>query len=488
MTIGFNGIPNDQLVPFAYVEFNNQRAVQGPGVQPYKTLLVGPRLSTGSVAENIPKLVTNPDQVADYAGRGSVLHNMAIAYFKNNQQTETYMVGQDDTGNAASGDFTFSGTATKPGTVHCYIGGNRVSVDVQSGDTASEVATALKAALALPANENIPVNYGGSAGVVDIALKNAGDFGNFFNLRVNHLPGEEMPAGLSVAVTQPTSGSGAPDIQDVIDAIGDEQYNVIVHPYIDSANLTALESELDDRWGPLTQNDGVAIGFNADTYANLHTFAASRNSAHHVFAGAYGIPTAPWQVAAAIAAVVAFHGQIDPARPFQTLGLKGVLAPASEDRFTRAERNLLLKAGIATLNSDNTGSVRIERLVMGYTENEFGAADTSYRDLNTILTLSYLRWDWRNYILRKYPRHKLASDGARVGAGQPLVTPTVMKAEAVLKFTEWENLGLVEGLDQFKNDLVCEVNVSDPNRLDLLMAPNLVNQLRVSGTQIQFLL
>ncbi len=263
--------------------------------------------------------------------------------------------------------------------------------------------------------------------------------------------------------------------------------HVIVHPYLDSTNLTALESELDDRWGPLTQNNGVAIAFKDDTHSNLGTLGDARNSPHSVIAGLKSCPTAPWRVAASIGALVAFHGQVDPARPFQTLELKGVLSPSNGDKFTRAEQNLLLKDGIATLSTDALGVVRIQRLVTTYKTNDSGADDTSYRDLTTLLTNSYIRWDLRTYIQTKYPRHKLADDGTRYDVGQAIVTPNVIRSEVVLRFTEWERLGLVEGISQFKEDLVVERNASDPNRLDILLPPDLVNQLRVVGAQIQFM-
>ena len=123
-----------------------------------------------------------------------------------------------------------------------------------------------------------------------------------------------------------------------------------------------------------------------------------------------------------------------------------------------------------------------------YRTNEAGGSDPAYLDIETLMTLQYIRWDWRNYVLNKYPRHKLANDGTRYAPGQAIVTPLVMKAEAIAKFTDWESLGLVEGFSQFKRDLIVERNASDPNRLDVLLPPNLVNQLRVCATKISFLL
>ena len=88
----------------------------------------------------------------------------------------------------------------------------------------------------------------------------------------------------------------------------------------------------------------------------------------------------------------------------------------------------------------------------------------------------------------KYPRHKLADDGTRFGSGQAVITPKDGKAEAVLWFREMEELGLVENFSQFKRDLVVERNATDRNRLDVLLPPDLINQLIVVGAQIQFLL
>jgi len=109
-------------------------------------------------------------------------------------------------------------------------------------------------------------------------------------------------------------------------------------------------------------------------------------------------------------------------------------------------------------------------------------------DVNTMFTLMYLRYDFRNTMLTKYPRSKLADDGTNFGPGQPVITPSIGKAEAISKFRQWEAIGLVEDIDQFKNDLIVQRNISDPNRLDFILPPDLMNQFRVGGVTIQFLL
>ena len=91
----------------------------------------------------------------------------------------------------------------------------------------------------------------------------------------------------------------------------------------------------------------------------------------------------------------------------------------------------------------------------------------------------------RNRILNGYPRHKLTSDATRFGApGRDYAK--IAKAEAIAWFRQMEEIGLVEGFDQFRNDLVVERNASDPNRLDFLLPPDLINQFIVGAVKLQF--
>lgn len=484
----FNEIPDDRLVPFVYVEFDNSKAVTGPGVMSYKALLIGNRLSSGSIAEGIVKKVSSVDQAEDYFGAGSILAHMARKWFENNQSTELSCIGLDDDGGgvAASGSLAFSGTATAAGTVFAYLGGERIKVAVEVGDTAADVASALNTELAKDEWAHLPVSNHVSSGTLHVHFRNAGAFGNEYDIRLNDNDGEELPAGISCTVGDFASGSSNPDIQDAIDVLGSEQYHIIAHPYSDDTNMDAMEDELLDRWGPLVQNDGVQFVFKSGAYAALSTYSDSRNSQFSVVMGGYKVPTAPWQIAAALAGVVAYYGQIDRGRPFQTLQLKGVRAPKVADRLTANERNLLLIDGIASFFVGASDTFLIERLVTTYKTNGLGAADVSYRDLNTILILSYLRWDFRNYILRKFPRSKLANDGTRFDAGQAIVTPSIMKSESILKFREWERIGLVENFADFKANLIVQRNISDVNRMDVLLPPDLINQLIATATQIQF--
>lgn len=488
MTISFNAIPNSNRVPFIAAEFDNSRASQGPAQLAYRVLLMGAKLAAGTGTANTAVKATSADQVLTLAGRGSQLHRMAKRYFENNTQTETWVLPVDDAGGGTQGTktITLSGTATASGTLSVYIGGDLVSVGVASGDAAAAVATALNAAV--NANLDLPVTSGVATATVTLTARNRGTCGNDLDVRLNYQDGEKTPAGLTAVVATGVTGATNPTLTTAIANMGDNWFHIVIHPWTDATSLTAIETEMARRFGPMVMLDGVAITSAAGTQSALGTLGDARNSQHSCIVAQPGKNpvTPPAEFAAMVGATVAKYAAIDPARPLQTLALSGAKPPVEADRFTFSERNLELYDGISTTKVAAGGVVQIERLVTTYQTNAAGAADTSYLDVSTMLTLMYLRYSFRTQLQNRYPRHKLGSDGARFGAGQAVITPKLAKAEALAWFRQMEDLGLVEGFDQFKTDLVVERNASDPNRLDILLPPDLINQFIYGAVKVQF--
>lgn len=486
MTISFNKIPVGILVPGVYVEIDNSKASSGLSLFPTKILVVGQMLATGTGTALTPTLVTSGDQARQLFGKGSMLAQMLAALIKANDYSETWAIGLEDkaAGVAATGTLTFSGAVSAAGTLSLMIGGRRVEVAVASADTPATIATAVVSAIT--AATDLPVTAAAEAAVVTLTARHKGEAGNGIDVRHSYYTGETLPAGLAVAVTAMTGGTGNPDIQAALDVFGDEWFTDIVLPFTDAANLMAVETKLADNFGPLKMADGHAWAAASGTVATLSTLGSARNSPHLSIIGAKGSPSLPWEWAAVLAGVGAYYLTIDPARPLQTLTLPGLLPPAIADRFTLQERNILLGKGIASFRVDAGGTIVIERVVTTYKTNAFGAADPSYLDVETLKTLAYLRFDLRNLVALKFPRHKLADDGTAFSRGQAVVTPNTIRAELIARFRQWEDAGLAENIDQFKADLIVERDANDPNRINALVPPDLVNQLRVFAGQIQF--
>ena len=491
MPIEFNSIPSDVRVPLAYVEFDNTRAQSALVADAYTILVIGQRLASGSVKAGVPTQVQSEPQAEDYFGRGSMLAAMIGALKSANRYTKCMAIALDDdpTAVAAAGSIDFAGPATGAGTLHLYIAGQAVKVKVSSGDTGDNVAT--NVAAAINANTALPVTAAVDATTttkVDITARNLGEAGNDIDIRLNYYAGEATPKGLQPTITAMTGGTTNPDVSTAIAAMGDSWYQVIVMPYTDASNLTTLETELTSRWGPTRQIDGIAYAAFRGTSAATDTFGGTQNSPYLSVMATNIAPQPPYVWAASVAGAAAASLAIDPARPLQTLTLPGLMPAAEDVRFTWDERDLMLHSGIASHKVDAGGNVLIERLITTYQTNSYGVADTSYLDVNTLATLSYIRYQTRARITQRFPRYKLAGDTVPVSPGQKIATPKVIRAELIALAKDLLDQAIIEDLQQFKNDLVVEIDANDPNRCNVLSSPNLVNQLRIFAEQIQFIL
>ena len=483
--VSFNQIPANVRVPFAYVEIDSDRA--GGSGQLFKTLMIGQRLAAGEVAEAVPTLINGVADARRAFGAGSMLEHMAAAFRRQNPLGEIWAVALDDAGGATKGEqtITVSSAATGAGTIALYIAGRRIAVPISGALAANAVATAIHNAITAVASE-LPVTSAAAAAVVTLTARHGGAAPDI-DVRHSFNPGEALPPGVGLAIATSTAGATDPDLTTAIDALSDEKYNLIVTPYTAAAEIMELETELAERWGPTQQIDGNAIAALRGTVAAATTYGNARNSAYSSVMPIRTSPTPTYEWAASIAGAVALSASIDPARPFQTLPLKGVLAPAIADRLTFTERNTLLTDGMATHYVDATGQVHIERLITTY-QTRNGVADTAWLDLNTPLTLSYLRENIRQRFQTKFPRFKLADDNTRIRPGQKVITPSRARSEVIAWYREMEEIGLVEGGDAFAEGVVAERNASDRNRLDLFVPADIINQLRVLAGQLSFLL
>jgi phage tail sheath gpL-like len=488
MSISFNSLPATIRVPFVGVEIDGSQATQGPALLAYSAVLVGQKLAGGTAAADTVVNVTSVDQVIALAGRGSMLHRMARAWFAANKSTDVWIgvLADNTAGVAASGTIAITGPATAAGTIALYLGGVRVTSAVSVGDAATAIATNLGAAI--NANPDLPVMSTVNASTVTISFRHKGLVGNGFDVRHSYQDGEALPAGVALAIAAMTGGTTNPTLTNLIAAAGDLWFQIWAHPYTDAASLAAIEAEMASRFGPMRSTDGIAITSVAGVFSTLTTLGTSRNSAQSVIVAQPGAAplTPPMEFAAEVAALLAFYGAQDPARPFQTLAMRNALPTAPTDQWSTDERNLLLFDGVATTKCVAGGVVQLDRIITTYQRSPAGSPDTAYLDATTMLTLLYLRFSFRVRFQNKYPRHKLADDGTRFGRGQAVITPKLGKAEAITWFREMEERGLVENFDDFKANLVVERNTLDRNRLDFLLPPDLINGLVVTAAQIQF--
>lgn len=194
--------------------------------------------------------ITSAQQAGSLYGYGSPIHQiMRILRPVNGGGAiggiPTFVRAQAEAAGAAARvmSITVTGTATSTGTHALVINGrssldgNFYNVNIVSGDTATNVAT--KIAAAINAVLGCPVSATSSAGVVTVTAKWKGLTSNDCNVSVD-INGTSL--GLTYAVAEVTVGSGTPSIGSALTAIGSAWATIVINSYgTVSAVMTALE-------------------------------------------------------------------------------------------------------------------------------------------------------------------------------------------------------------------------------------------------------
>jgi len=449
---------------------------------------------TGTVADNTLTRLGSINGASRAAqGRGSMLERMSVKLRGANGFDDVWFVDvpEPSAGTAATGTIEVTAAATAAGVLYLYIAGQKVSVAIASGDTATQVATKVKTAI--DAALDLPVTCARTNAVLTLTCRWKGLTGNDIDIRTNYLRNlgsEALPAGVALTITAMASGAGVPDLTDAIAAIGDEEFETIVHSWTDTATLNAIDTAWghgdDGRWGWLKQLYGHVWSMRPGTFGDLGTFGDARNGGEQTTIGYTGSPSPPWEWAGAIGGVVHRALMNDPARPLGTLEVPGVLAADPADRLTAGEKNALLWDGISVVDETADGRIVINQVVTHYQRNAFGLDDNSLLKVNTKATYAYVMRSQRFHIAQRFPRHKIANDGTRFGAGQAITTPTGIKAEIYAHYVAMENLGLLENAATAMRNTIVERDVTNPDRVNVLYAPDFVNQLDVFAVIAQF--
>ncbi|EGQ7459308.1 phage tail sheath subtilisin-like domain-containing protein [Escherichia coli] len=489
MTISFNTVPSNTLVPLFYAEMNNSAA--NTAVTSAPALLIGHASNDAAIEVNSLVLMPSADYARQICGAGSQLARMVDVYRQTDPFGELYVIAVPEArGEAATVRVTVTGEAEESGTLSLYVGRSRVQVPVVNGDDATAVATAIKEAV--NGVITLPFTASSDAGVVTLTARHKGLYGNELPVCLNYYGsggGEILPAGLRVVTEVGAAGSGAPDLTAAVAAMGDEAFDFIGLPFNDAASINMMMTEMNDssgRWSYARQLYGHVYTAKLGTLSELVGAGDMHNQQHITLAGYEKETQSPVDelVASRLAREAVFIRN-DPARPTQTGELVGMLPAPKGKRFIMTEQQTLLSHGVATAYVEG-GTLRIQRSVTTYKKNAYGVADNSYLDSETLHTSAYVLRKLKSVITSKYGRHKLANDGTRFGPGQAIVTPAVIKGELLATYRQMERAGIVENYDLFKQYLIVERDADNPNRLNTLFPPDYVNQLRVFAVVNQF--
>lgn len=486
--IPFSQIPSTLRVPLFYAEVDNSQANSATQVQ--RTLIIGPKtgLGTGIVDRATPCIGGN--DAAILAGPNSQLAQMVDAYRANDAFGELWvgLLHDDASAVAATATITFTAAATAPGVYTVYIGAIKYQVPVTTAMNVTAIALALKNMIVADKRQTVSANA--SAGVITLTADCKGIAGNDYPIYEYYggaSAGEVAPVGLATTIVAFASGAINPSLTNLLAACGDKAFDFIVCPYNDSTSQASIASFLNDqtgRWSWGQQVYGHAFFGTVGTLSTLVTFGDGLNNQHFTYLGWNNAASSAWVLAAALAGTVAVSTRADPGRPMQTLVCNGLLPPQQPDRFTLVMRDQLLHNGISTFTV-LAGQVILENIITTYQLNAYAAPDNSYLEIETMFLLMFILRDLRTLVTSKFGRVKLAADSTQTAVAG-VVTPSIIKGALIARYAELEQQGIVQGTDEFAQQIIVQQNSQNPNRVDVLYPAILIDQLRIFATLLQF--
>ncbi len=480
MSVLFNNIPGNMLVPFAYFEINS-------GGTPFqglpRVLLIGQQ-NAGSLATAgaVFGPIQNQAEADAQFGVGSMLSAMfAIARRNAPFQPIWALPIADPAGAKAAGAFTFTAPGvTGAGILWCL--GRRIPFQINAADTGAIVAGKAAAAINAARVPFVAAVDGTDNTKVNVTARNNGAVFNGQEMTFATDESNVLTAANTTVVAL-TGGTGTPDLAGPLASLGDVEYDFIGAPYSDTASLNAVRDFLDDtagRWSPMQQLYGGYFAVQFGTLSGLVTAGAARNDPHAVVVGSQRSPSPEWEwVASATGKASAHLGDApEVSRPLQTLTLDGVLPP--RDRATWwdvTDRQALYADGIAACRVRSDGVVAIDRFVTTYQKTAAGVPDGTFRDVETMYQLMFAIRYFKTSVSNKHARQALADENPFNLA--EVATPNSVRNTLVHAYNDLVALGVLENAEMFAQFVVVERDPNDANRLNAYLPLDVVNQLRV---------
>lgn len=396
----------------------------------------------------------------------------------------------------AAATIVFNGPATASGTRALYIGGQRVTFGVSTGDKAETMAanflsaytggatlaqTGLVATTTLSADGKSTIAWS-----VTLTASEAGPYGNDIDVRDSPYASDAV-AGATVSITPASGGAGTPSLSSALSLVSTIWYTDIVTLLYDTANLQTLATEAQRRYGAMVKQDARAYAALRGSYAQMLAVTDNLNS---MLLNLIGAQNPLWTQAAIVGA---FAGQCcqslntDPSLQLRGLTLDAVkgMGPQGLDIFLDAQRNVLLGSGISTFTIGNDGTVALERVVTTYQISASGVAVGRPQDIMIPAIASRIRYDFNDYIVTTYPRAKLAPDNTTTASAPNVVTPRTLLGAWCARGKLYEAQGWIEDVDLLASSASFAIDATDRNRVNAVLPIKPIGALIIDANILQ---
>ena len=325
-SIALTGLTPAWRVPGVLVQVSNAAGPVGGTASDRPTVIVMPKLASGTYTANVLYWPRNASEVEAGAGK---LSSACRAWKMANRVNKTNRIGvicyAETSGGSpatASTTITVAGTATGTTTWTLGIADTDTSILISNGDTAATVAGNMRAALA--ANGVIVVS--GSTTSVILSYPHAGLRGGVAGYKpvklVSSTPGNGITITLpgDLGASTPGVDGSTTEAANFAAALaansGIWMYNIINDLGNNATALASLASFLSAQALPLVGKRGTGIvAYNA-SFSGGSTLALALNYERITYAGAPAYRNAPDEIAAAVGALFAKYEASDRTYPF----------------------------------------------------------------------------------------------------------------------------------------------------------------------------
>lgn len=467
--VSFETIPSSIRVPGRYIEFNTKLAVRNLPTNAQHVLILAPMLDTGTQLPLTPIMLFSDVEAAELFGAGSWAHRMTRQAIRNNQYINLSVIGIPDDAAAikATGKIEITGTATREGQLILKVAGDDYRIAVSRSEAIKDICERLSAVI--NADEDAFVVAKATATNITLTAKNGGEIGNTISLI-----GESNTPGVTLKIGAMENGQGNSNVSHALSVVAGKRYHVYTSAFSDDENLSRLSEHIDNVSNAIEKRGGIGVAGFSGTFAQGVTKASKLNSGRMQLKWYKGSTMPEAMIAAGYSAVMAFEE--DPARPLNTLEVKGLDVTPESQWPTFSEFNNALHNGLSPLEVIN-GKVQIMRAITTYTKNATGTDDPALLDVTTIRTLDYTRDALDQRYALRFPREKLSEK-----------TPPKVRSETLDVLLNLEELEILEKVEETKALLVVERDLQDANRLNLIVPADVVNGLHVLAARIDLYL
>ncbi len=452
------------------VDTNNKNPNLSISEIPRKLLLIGNASSDAACKKDMPIKIKGK-KVIDSFGIGSALHQMINGVNNSsNNAFELYAaaISEDESAAEATADITVTGEASSNGTLSIYIGGEKVSIVVKTGENADTIHTNIINKIA--SQISLPVTAADGTNKVTLTSKWKGSTANDITLAQN-LTEDELssnPQGITVTLGTFSGGAGEVSLEKVLSNFGSEHYTCIATAFTDKTNLDLLMDRAEELFSE-TENKGFyAIGGFNSQKSDYMSFIEARNDKYFCAFWAEKSPTPKYMIAALTARTIENSLAVSAATQLDG-AIDGILQGVSPYRNYEA-KDEIVSAGGCTVIYNEFGEVLFENTRTTFKKDDDGSESDAFSFIQTIGKIQLIQYELKTTFSKApYYQAVLVSDESTPSPDVNAVKPITAKADVITLIRSWESRGLLNDASSSIEGLSANIDTSVAGKLVLSM-------------------